>query len=122
VPDDLARASGGRLDISAFAFAPSRPAFHPRTTRFCLVGGVPAALKVGECEGALVSMLVFRKAELEHFPDTKRKLESGHAVACSRVGRFHFAAREFNGHVVCVIGETSMAALEDLVNSVNKKT
>src|SRR5205823_3928107 len=84
VPEKIAEQFGGRLDTEAFAYRPSEPAFTSSGVRLCHVEGVPVALILGRCAETPVSMIVFRKSELDHFPQTKRKLESGDPIACSR--------------------------------------
>ena len=116
----IAQQFGGRLDTGAFAYRPSEPAFTSNGARLCHVEGVPVALILGHCAETPVSMIVLKKSELDHFPQTKRKLESGDPIACSRSGRFQFAARVVDDHVVCVIGDEPRAALEDLLRTVRR--
>ncbi len=120
VPEKIAQQFGGRLDTGAFAYRPSEPAFTSNGARLCHVEGVPVALILGHCAETPVSMIVLKKSELDHFPQTKRKLESGDPIACSRSGRFQFAARVVDDHVVCVIGDEPRAALEDLLRTVRR--
>ena len=86
----------------------------------CHVEGVPVALILGHCAKTPVSMIVFKKSELDRFPQTKRKLESGDPIACSRSGRYQFAARVVDDHVVCVVGDEPRPALEDLLKTVRR--
>jgi len=118
VPEKIAQQFGGRLDAGAFAYRPSEPAFTSSGARLCHVEGVPVALILGRCAETPVSMIVFRKSELDHFPQTKRKLESGDPIACSRSGRYQFAARFIDDHVVCVVGDEPRPVLEDLLRAV----
>jgi anti-sigma factor RsiW len=120
VPEKIAQQFGGRLDTAAFTYRPSKAAFTSSGARLCHVEGVPVALILGHCAETPVSMIVFRKSELDHFPQTKRKLESGDPIACSRSGRYQFAARFVDDHVVCVVGDTPRPALEDLLKTVRR--
>jgi anti-sigma factor RsiW len=120
VPEKIARQFGGRLDAGAFTYRPSQPAFTSSGARLCHVEGVPVALILGHCAETPVSMIVFKKSELGHFPETKRKLESGDPIACSRSGRYQFAARFVDDHVVCVVGDEPRPALEDLLKTVRR--
>ncbi|PYJ71924.1 MAG: hypothetical protein DME75_06580 [Verrucomicrobia bacterium] len=112
VPDKIAQQFGGQLDTAAFAYLPSQTTFSSSGARLCHVEGVPVKTPV--------SMIVFKKSELDHFPKTKRKLESGDPIACSRSGRYQFAARFVDDHVVCVIGDRPRPALEDLLRTVRR--
>ena len=118
VPEKIVQQFGGRLDAGAFAYRPSERAFTTSGARLCHVEGVPVALILGHCAETPVSMIVFRKSELDHFPQTKRKLESGDPIACSRSGRYQFAARFVDDHVVCIVGDEPRPALEDLLRTV----
>ena len=118
VPEKIAQQFDGRLDAEAFAYRPSERAFTTSGARLCHVEGVPVALILGHCAETPVSMIVFRKSELDHFPETKRKLESGDPIACSRSGRYQFAARFVDDHVVCIVGDEPRPALEDLLRTV----
>jgi anti-sigma factor RsiW len=120
VPEKIAQQFGGRLDAGAFAYRPSEPAFTSSGARLCHVEGVPVALILGRCAETPVSMIVFKKSELGHFPQTKRKLESGDPIACSRSGRYQFAARFIDDHVVCVVGDEPRPLLEDLLKAVRR--
>lgn len=120
VPEKIAQQFEGRLDAGAFAYRPSGPAFTSSGARLCHVEGVPVALILGRCAETPVSMVVFRKSELDHFPQTKRKLESGDPIACSRAGRYQFAARFIGDHVVCVVGDEPRPVLEDLLKTVHR--
>jgi hypothetical protein len=105
------------LDRAAFSVKPASETFQSQGARVCHLQGVPVAAILGRCDKVPVSMIVFRKSELDHFPETKRRLESGEPVVCARVGRYHFAIRLLGDHVLCAIGETPMARLEELVKS-----
>jgi hypothetical protein len=118
VPEKIAQQFGGRLDAQAFGYRPGEPTFISSGARLCHVEGVPVALILGRCAETPVSMIVFKKSELDHFPQTKRKLESGDPIACSRAGHFQFAARVVDDHVVCLVGDASRTALEDLLRTV----
>jgi hypothetical protein len=120
VPEEIARKLDGRLDAVAFSFRPSSTEFDSRGARLCHVQAVPVALILGQYDRVQVSVIVLRKSELEHFPSTKRRLESGHAIACSRAGRYQFAARVVDDHVVCLIGDAPRPRLEELLKTVNK--
>jgi anti-sigma factor RsiW len=120
VPDKIARQFGGRLDTAAFTYRPSPAAFTSNGARLCHVEGVPVALILGRCEEKPVSMIVLKKSELDHFPQTKRKLESGDPIACSRSGPYQFAARFVDDHVVCLIGDTPRPVLEDLLRTLRR--
>src|SRR5947209_4127357 len=115
VPEKIAAQFGGRLDTAAFAYRSSEPTFTSSGARLCHVEGVPVALILGHCAETPVSMIVFKKSELDRFPETKRKLLSGDRVACSRSGRYEFAARIVDDHVVCIVGDEPRPALEDLL-------
>ncbi len=118
LPDELARKMNGRLDAAAFSYIPSQATFNYEGARVDHISGVPAALILGHSKGIPVSLLVFNKSELKYFPMTQQRLEAGTPVVCADVGRYHFAVRLLNDHVICAIGEVSMAQLEDLVKSV----
>ena len=120
VPSKIAQQFGGRLDSEAFAYRPSEPAFISSGARLCHVEGVPVALILGHCAETPVSMIVFKKSELDHFPETKRKLESGDPIACSRSGPYQFAARFVDDHVVCLVGDTPRPMLEDLLKTLRR--
>src|SRR2546425_6219952 len=120
VPDEIARQLGDRLDVAAFSFRPDSRAFDSSGARLCHVEDVPVALILGRFQGSPVSLIVLKKSELEHFPKTKRRLESGDPIACSRSGRYQFAARLVNGHVVCLVADAPRPQLEELLKTVNK--
>lgn len=118
VPEWIARELGNQLDAAAFDYRPTAPGFSTEGARFCHVANVPTALILGHYENVPVSLLVFKKSELTHFPKTKARLESGEPVVCGRTGRYEFAARFLDGHVVCMISETPRVVLESLLNSI----
>jgi anti-sigma factor RsiW len=120
VPEKIAQQFGGRLDAEAFAYRSSEPTFTSSGARLCHVEGVPVALVLGHCANTPVSMIVLKKSELDHFPQTKRKLESGDPIACSRSGRYQFAARFVDGHVVCLVGDEPRPVLEDLLKTLRR--
>src|SRR5207302_395140 len=120
VPDEIARQLGDQLDVAAFAVRPASTEFSSQGARLCHVENVPVALILGQFQGAPVSLIVLKKSELAHFPKTKRKLESGDPIACSRAGRFQFAARFVDDHVVCLIADAPRPQLEELLKTVNK--
>jgi anti-sigma factor RsiW len=120
VPDEIARKLGDRLDVAAFSFRPVSAAFSADGARFCHVEDVPAALILGRFQGAPVSLIVLKRSELAHFPKTKRRLESGDPIVCGRTGRYQFASRLVNDHVVCLIADAPRRQLEELLKTVNK--
>ncbi len=119
VPEAIARQLGERLDVAAFSFRPSAPAFRSQGARFCRLDDVPVALILGEVLDKPVSLVVFKRSELKHFPNTRRRLESGEPIVCGRAGRFQFASRLVNDHVVCVVSEMPRRRLEELLRTVN---
>ena len=120
VPEEIARQLGDRLDVAAFSFRPASDAFSSQGARYCHVGEVPVALILGNFQGKPVSLIVLKRSELEHFPNTKRRLMSGDPIVCGRAGRFQFASRLVNDHVVCIIGAAPRPHLEGLLRTVNK--
>lgn len=120
VPDKIAHQFGGRLDVGAFSYQSSGPGFISSGARLCRVEGVPVALILGHNGPTPVSMIVFKKSELDHFPGTKRRLESGEPIVCGHSGRYQFAARFIDDHVVCVVGDTSRPVLEDLLKTLRR--
>jgi hypothetical protein len=81
---------------------------------------VPVALILGHCAETPVSMIVLNKSELDHFPTMKQRLESGDPIVCGRSGRYQFAARFIDDHVVCVVGDTPRPVLENLLKTVRR--
>ncbi len=120
VPETILRELDNRLDAAAFSYRPSAAAYKAEGGRLCHVSKVPTAVVLGHYQNTPVTIFVMKKSELVNFPNTKRRLESGEAVVCSRVGPYHFAARLVGDHVVCAMGEASMLALEALVQSIQK--
>ena len=120
VPDKIAQQFAGQLDAAAFAYLPSRTTFSSGGARLCHVEGVPVALILGHHEQTPVSMIVLKKSELDHFPIMKQRLESGDPIVCGRSGRYQFAARLLDDHVVCVVGNTPRPVLEDLLKTVRR--
>lgn len=118
LPEKIAAELGGRLDAAAFNTLPPKDQFQSTGARLCNLEGVPAAWTMGHCGDVPVSLIVFKKSELTHFPGALQRLESGEPVVCTRTGRFQFAVRYADGHVVCAIAETSKEKLESLLNSV----
>jgi anti-sigma factor RsiW len=118
VPDKIAQQFGGQLDAAAFAYLPSRRTFSSSGARLCHVEGVPVALILGHHGPTPVSMIVLKKSELDHFPTMKQRLESGDLIVCGRSGRYQFAARLIDDHVVCVVGDTPRPVLENLLKTV----
>ncbi len=118
LPDDVAGHLGGRLDAAAFTKVPARAGFRSEGSRLCHLHGVPVAWTLGRCDGVPVSLIVFKRSELEHFPKTQQRLATGEPIVCTRTGRFQFAVRFAGNHVVCAIADTSKQRLEDLLKSV----
>ncbi|MBU6400429.1 MAG: zf-HC2 domain-containing protein [Verrucomicrobia bacterium] len=118
LPDEVAKKLGERLDAAAFDKIPSTGRFRSEGARLCHVGGVPVAWTLGRYDDVPVSVIVFKRSELEHFPKTERRLETGEPIVCTRTGHFQFAVRFAGDHVVCAIADTSKQTLEDLVRSV----
>ncbi|HLG93769.1 MAG TPA: zf-HC2 domain-containing protein [candidate division Zixibacteria bacterium] len=122
VPEKIIRELGVRLDSAAFYCQPSAANFKSRGKRVCHVGDVPAAVILGDYEGVPVSVMVFKRDVLEHFPKTKQQVESGKPVVCTQAGSYQFAIRIIGQHLVCVIGELSRERVEELAKSVNNRT
>ena len=120
VPDKIAQQFGGQLDAAAFAYLPSRTTFSASGARLCHVEGVPVALILGHNGPTPVSMIVLKKSELDHFPNTKQRLESGDPIVCGHSGPYQFAARLIDDHVVCIVGDTSRPVLEDLLKTLRR--
>lgn len=120
LPEWIARELDNHLDAAAFDYRPTTSGFHTEGARFCHVANVPTALILGHYEEVPVSLLIFKKSELTHFPKTKARLEAGEPVVCSRTGRYQFAARFLDGYVVCIIGEAPRPVLENLLSSITK--
>ncbi len=120
LPDKIARQLDDQLDAAAFAYRPSGTAFSSSGARLCHVEGVPVALILGRSGETPVSMIVLKKSELDHFPNAKQQLESGDPIVCGRSGRYQFAARLIDDHVVCVVGDRPRLVLEDLLKTVRR--
>ncbi len=120
VPEKIAQQFGGQLDAAAFAYLPSRTTFSSSGARLCHVEGVPVALILGHNGPTPVSMIVLKKSELDHFPNTKQRLESGDPIVCGRSGRYQFAVRYVDDHVVCLVGDTPRPVLEDLLKTLRR--
>lgn len=108
----------GRLDAAAFDTLPSAPEFRLEGKRLCHLSGVPVAWALARIGENPVSVIVFRRDEVNQFPQFRERLKSGHAVICSRSGRYQFAARIVGDHVVCAVAELPRTQLEDLVRTV----
>lgn len=118
VPEELAREYEGRLDVDAFAVRPAAEGFRYEGARLCHLSGVPVAWTLGRIRQTPVSLVVFRRNQLDHFPKAKKRLESGESMVCSKTGRYQFAVRLVNGYVVCLIGELERTELEAVLQSV----
>lgn len=118
LPDEIARKMGDRLDAAAFAKTPTAGEFRPEGARLCHLDGVPVAWTLGHCKDVPVSLIVFKKSELNHFPEVQERLNTGEPIVCTRAGRFQFAVRFAGDHVVCAIANTSKQMLEDLLKTV----
>ncbi|MHB8522081.1 MAG: anti-sigma factor family protein [Limisphaerales bacterium] len=118
VPDEIAKKLEGRLDAAAFGKVPTTRGFRSEGARLCHLEGVPVAWTLGHYEDVPVSLIVFKKGELDHFPEAKRRLESGEPIVCTRAGRFQFAVRLAGDHVICAVGGASKEVLENLLRSV----
>lgn len=108
----------GRLDAAAFDKLPVAPEFRLEGKRLCHLSGVPVAWSLARLGEQPVSVIVLRRDEVNGFPQFRERLKSGHAVICSRAGRYQFAARVVGEHVICAVAELPRAQLEDLVRSV----
>jgi anti-sigma factor RsiW len=118
LPEKIAGELRGRLDAAAFSTVPASAAFHNEGGRLCNLQGVAAAWTMGHCGDVPVSLIVFKKSELNRFPKAQARLETGEPIVCTRTGRFQFAVRFAGDHVVCAIANTSKQMLEDLLKSV----
>ncbi|MCI0744206.1 MAG: zf-HC2 domain-containing protein [Verrucomicrobia subdivision 3 bacterium] len=118
VPNDIAQEFEGRLDIGAFSAQPAADGFRYEGARLCHLSGVPVAWTLGRIQQTPVSLVVFKRSELEHFPKAKERLESGEPVVCSKAGRYQFAVRYVNGYVVCLVGDLKRTELEALLQTV----
>lgn len=118
LPDEIAKRMGDRLDAAAFDKAPTTGGFRSEGARLCHLDGVPVAWTLGHYKDVPVSLIVFKKSELDHFPEMQQRLNTGEPIVCTRTGRFQFAVRFAGDHVVCAIANTSKQVLEDLLKSV----
>lgn len=119
IPDTLALAStSGRLDPEAFAVRPGDPAFSVSGSRLCRITNVPVALILAERHSVPLSMIVMKDAELTNFPGVRKRFDSGHRIACSKIGDYEFAATRVGDHVVGMIGDLPRAEMEALLASI----
>jgi len=118
LPDEIAGKMGDRLDAAAFNKTPTTGEFRSEGARLCHLNGVPVAWTLGHCKDVPVSLIVFKKNELNHFPEVQQRLNTGEPIICTRTGRFQFAVRYAGDHVVCAIANTSKQVLEELLKSV----
>ncbi len=118
VPPEIEKEFGSELDVAAFTYKPAAAGFRSRGARFCHITNVPCALIMGDFGKVPVSIIVFEKAGLAHFPQARKRLASGDPVVCGRSGRYHFALRVVDSHVVCVVAEAPQSVVEDLARSV----
>ncbi len=122
VPDEIAKKFQGRLDVDAFAARPAAEGFHYEGARLCHLSGVPVAWTLGKVQATPVSLVVFKRSELAHFPRAKERLDSGDPVVCSKAGGYQFAVRYVNGYVVCLIGDLKRTELEAVLKTVRPST
>lgn len=122
VPEEIAKKFQGRLDVDAFAARPAADGFHYEGARLCHLSGVPVAWTLGKVQATPVSLVVFKRSELAHFPNAKDRLDSGDPVVCSKAGRYQFAARFVGGYVVCLIGDMKRTELEAMLKTVRPPT
>jgi len=122
VPDEIAKKFQGRLDVNAFTARPAADGFHYEGARLCHLSGVPVAWMLGRIQQTPVSLVVFKRSELAHFPKAKERLDSGDPVVCSKAGRYQFAVRFVNGYVVCLIGDMKRTELEAMLKTVRPAT
>ena len=113
--------AGPRPFPAAFSYRPISPGFSAQGARFCRVDTVPAAVILGDYRNVPVSLIVLKSSELEHFPKLKKRFLAGRSVVCSRTGRYQFAARVVDGHVVCIVGDAPRPELEALLKTVVKQ-
>jgi len=122
VPPEIEKDFAGKLDVAAFAYHPSATRFTSHGARFCHIANVPCALTMGDYDKIPVSVIVFEKTRLAQFPQARHRLDSGDFVVCSRAGRYHFAMRVMDSHVVCIVAEAPKKLVEDLAKSVINET
>lgn len=118
VPDEVAKRFQGRLDVDAFTARPAADGFHYKGARLCHLSGVPVAWTLGDVREKPVSLIVFKRIELAHFPKAKERLDSGDPIVCSKVGRYQFAVRYVDGYVVCLVGDLKRTELEAMLKTV----
>lgn len=118
LPDEIAKKMGDRLDAAAISKAPTAGEFRSEGARLCHLDRVPVTWTLGHCKDVPVSLIVFKKSKLVHFPEVQQRLKTGELIVCTRTGRFQFAVRFAGDHVVCAIANTSKQMLEDLLKSV----
>jgi hypothetical protein len=73
---------------------------------------------LGRIQETPVSLVVFKRSELEHFPKAKEWLDSGKPVVCSKAGRYQFAVRFVDRYVVCLVGDLKRIELEAVLKTV----
>lgn len=122
VPREIEKEFGSELDVAAFTYHPAAVGFSSRGSRFCHITNVPCALIMGDFGKVPVSVIVFEKSKLAQFPQARERLASSDSVVCSRSGRYHFAMRVVDGHVVCIVAEAPKSLVEGLAKSVTDRT
>lgn len=122
IPGVIAEKLGERLDAKAFTASLDAVGFTAEGARLCHLADVPVAWTLGRYQQRPLSLMVFKRDELDHFPQTKRLLESGEPVVCSRAGRYEFGVRLLNGYVVCMVGEVTQPVLEAMLKTVRIPT
>ena len=122
VPEETVKQFEGRLDVRAFSARPSADGFRYEGARLCHLSGVPVAWTLGRIHGTPVSLVVFKRSELEHFPNAKARLDSGDPIVCSKAGRYQFAVRFVDGYVVCLVGDLQRTKLEAVLKTVRPPT
>jgi len=120
VPDEIAKKFQGRLDVDAFAARPAANGFRYEGARLCHLSGVPVAWTLGRIQQTPVSLVVFKRSELGHFPEAKERLDSGQPVVCSKAGRCQFAVRLVDRYVVCLVGDLKRTELEAVLKTVRE--
>lgn len=115
------RSAGGRIDSGAFQYRPTARGFEFSGADLDDIASVPAAAIRGRYHAVPVSFFVLKIEELVHFPEARRRLESGESVVCCRSGGFEFAARKINGHVICAIADMPRPQLENLLSSMTNR-
>ena len=118
VPEEIVQKFEGRLDVHAFSALPAADGFRYEGARLCHLSGVPVAWTLGRIQDTPVSLVVFKRSELEHFPKAKERLDSGDPIVCSKTGRYQFAVRFVDGYVVCIVGDLQRTKLEAVLKTV----